>query len=29
VNEESTYCCHFCRRGLFFPNACPDPLHLN
>jgi hypothetical protein len=29
VNEESTYWCHFCHRGLFFPNACPDPLHLN
>ena len=29
VNEEETYWCHFCHRGLFFPNACPDLLHIN
>ena len=29
VNDEETYLCHFCHRGLFFPNSCPDPLHLN
>jgi hypothetical protein len=29
VNDEETYWCHFCHRGLFFPNACLDPLHLN
>ena len=28
-NEESTYWCHLCHRGICFPNVCPDPLHLN
>ena len=29
ASEEGTYWCHYCRRGLFFPNSCPDPLHVN
>jgi hypothetical protein len=29
ANEEETFWCHFCHRGLFFPNSCPDPLHVN
>ena len=29
VNEESTYWCQFCHSGLFFPNTCPDSIHLN
>jgi len=29
ANDEANYWCHFCHRGLFFHNICPDPLHLN
>ena len=29
ASEEETYSFHYCRRGLFSPNSCPDPLHVN
>jgi hypothetical protein len=29
ANEKQKYWCQHCSKGLFFPNTCPDPLHLN